>query len=100
VPPQNPNDLLFCEPFPLDRPVLPQRARLYSIRIKPRGATSKWIAAKALLHEQRQAIHTFPHVGVATGDPDPRICKALMSVQKTRGRLIGGHFLKVSTQLL
>src|SRR5665213_1071760 len=29
------------------------------------------IAAEALLHQQRQAIHPFPHVGVAAGNPDP-----------------------------
>jgi hypothetical protein len=33
------------------------------------------IAAKALLHQQRQAIHTFPHVCVATGNPDPDTCR-------------------------
>src|SRR5215204_762025 len=33
------------------------------------------IAAKALLHQQRQAIHPFPHVGVAAGNPDPHTCR-------------------------
>jgi hypothetical protein len=34
----------------------------------------KRIAAKAFLH-QRQAIHTYFHVGVAAGDPDPHTCR-------------------------
>jgi hypothetical protein len=33
------------------------------------------IAAKALLHQQRQAIHPFPHVGVSAGNPDPHTCR-------------------------
>src|SRR5271155_4850728 len=33
------------------------------------------IPAKALLHQQRQAIHTFPHVGVAGGNPDTYTCR-------------------------
>src|ERR1700675_91795 len=33
------------------------------------------IAAEAFLHQQRQAIHAFPHVGVAAGNPDSRTCR-------------------------
>src|ERR1700733_7258991 len=35
----------------------------------------KRITAKALLHQQRQAIRAFPHVGMAAGDPDPHTCR-------------------------
>jgi hypothetical protein len=35
----------------------------------------KQVTAKALLHQQSQAIHTFPHVGVAAGNPDPDTCR-------------------------
>src|SRR6201999_1629384 len=53
-------------------PVMPQgfdqRTRATA---EHKDVARKRIAAKALLHQQRQAIHTFPHVGVAAGNPDP-----------------------------
>jgi hypothetical protein len=47
---------------------LNQRARATA---EHEDVARKRVAAKALLHQQRQAIHTFPHVGVAAGNPNP-----------------------------
>lgn len=40
--------------------------------MKKQGGRQERIAVQRLLHDQREALHTFAHVGVTLGDPYPR----------------------------